>query len=60
MSPTLRSRPALAGVVSQLRPTNLTAEDELMPLRSNPNLSGCARDLLLEPRRFGFTAGLAL
>ncbi|MBL9201272.1 MAG: hypothetical protein JNL39_12240, partial [Opitutaceae bacterium] len=53
----LRSRGA--ELTLQLNVTNLTDEDELMPLRYNPNLSGYARALLLEPRKFRFTAGLA-
>jgi iron complex outermembrane receptor protein len=40
----------------QLNVTNLTDEDELMPLRYNPALSGYSRVLLLEPRRFRLTA----
>ncbi|MES2696082.1 MAG: hypothetical protein V4773_21595, partial [Verrucomicrobiota bacterium] len=43
----------------QLNVTNLTDEDELMPLRYNPNGSGYARVLLYEPRKFRLTAGLA-
>lgn len=43
----------------QLNVTNLTDEDELMPLRYNANQSGYARALLYEPRKFRLTAGLA-
>lgn len=43
---------------AQLNVTNLTDEDELMPLRYNPALSGYSRVLLYEPRRFRFTASL--
>jgi iron complex outermembrane recepter protein len=43
----------------QLNVTNLTDEDEVMPLRYNPNHSGYLRVLLFEPRRFRFTVGLA-
>lgn len=42
----------------QLNVTNLTDEDELMPLRYNPLLSGYARVLLVEPRKFRLTASL--
>ncbi len=42
----------------QLNVSNLTDEDEYMPLRYNPLVSGYARVLLLEPRRFRFTVGL--
>ena len=35
-----------------------TDEDEYMPLRYNPLMSGYARVLLLEPRKFRFTVGL--
>jgi outer membrane receptor protein involved in Fe transport len=43
----------------QLNATNLTNEDEVMPLRYNPNKSGYLRVLLFEPRRLRFTASLA-
>ncbi len=39
--------------------TNLTNEDEVMPLRYNPNKSGYLRVLLFEPRKFRVTASLA-
>ena len=42
----------------QLNVTNLTDEDELMPLRYNPVLSGYARVLLVEPRKVRLTASL--
>jgi iron complex outermembrane receptor protein len=42
----------------QLNVTNLTDEDEVMPLRYNPTQSGYARVLLYEPRKFRFTVGL--
>ena len=38
-----------------LNVSNLTDEDEVMPLRYNANKSGYARVLLLEPRRFRLT-----
>ena len=43
----------------QLNVTNLTDEDEVMPLRYNPTGSGYLRVLLYEPRKFRFTAGLS-
>lgn len=43
----------------QLNVTNLTDEDEVMPLRYNPNKSGYLRVLLFEPRKLRFTASLA-
>lgn len=43
----------------QLNVTNLTDEDEFMPLRYNANKSGYVRALLLEPRKFRLTAGLS-
>ncbi|MDO8632409.1 MAG: hypothetical protein Q7R41_18150, partial [Phycisphaerales bacterium] len=43
----------------QLNVTNLTDEDEVMPLRYNPLFSGYARVLLFEPRKFRLTVGLA-
>jgi hypothetical protein len=43
----------------QLNVTNLTDEDEVMPLRYNPNKSGYLRVLLFEPRRFRLTASVA-
>lgn len=43
----------------QLNVTNLTNEDEVMPLRYNPTGSGYLRVLLYEPRKFRFTVGLA-
>jgi outer membrane receptor protein involved in Fe transport len=42
----------------QLNISNLTDEDEFMPLRYNPLGSGYSRVLLLEPRKFRFTIGL--
>ena len=42
----------------QLNVSNLTDEDEFMPLRYNPLGSGYSRVLLLEPRKFRFTIGL--
>ena len=48
-----------ADLTLQLNVTNLTDEDELMPLRYNPNRTGYARALLYEPRKFRLTAGLA-
>lgn len=42
----------------QLNVTNLTDEDEVMPLRYNPTGSGYLRVLLYEPRKFRLTAGL--
>lgn len=42
----------------QLNVTNLTDEDELMPLRYNPLVTGYARALLYEPRKFRLTVGL--
>lgn len=43
----------------QLNVTNLTDENEVMPLRYNSNKSGYVRVLLFEPRKFRLTAGLA-
>ncbi|MDO8545640.1 MAG: TonB-dependent receptor plug domain-containing protein [Opitutaceae bacterium] len=42
----------------QLNVSNLTDEDEFMPLRYNPLVSGYSRVLLLEPRKFRVTVGL--
>jgi iron complex outermembrane recepter protein len=42
----------------QLNVTNLTAEDEVVPLRYNPLLSGYARVMLFEPRKIRLTVGL--
>ena len=42
----------------QLNVTNLTDEDEVMPLRYNNFKSGTTRVLLLEPRKFRLTVGL--
>jgi iron complex outermembrane recepter protein len=42
----------------QLNVSNLTDEDEYMPLRYNPLVSGYTRVLLLEPRKFRLTVGL--
>lgn len=47
-----RYRPELT---VQLNVTNLTAEDEVMPLRYNANKSGYSRVLLNEPRKFRLT-----
>lgn len=44
----------------QLNVTNLTNEDEVMPLRYNANKSGYSNVLLLEPRKFRPTVGIAL
>jgi hypothetical protein len=44
---------------AQLNVTNLTGEDEVMPLRYNLLMSGYRRVLLFEPRRFRLTVGLA-
>ena len=41
----------------QLNVTNLTDEDEVMPLRYNNFKSGYTRVLLLEPRKFRLTVG---
>ena len=38
--------------------TNLTDEDELMPLRYNANQSGYLRILLNDPRKIRFTMGV--
>ena len=43
----------------QVNVTNLTDEDELMPLRYNPLGSGYSRALLFEPRKIRLTVGLA-
>lgn len=43
----------------QLNVTNLTDEDEVMPLRYTPTGSGYLRVLLAEPRKFRLTAGVA-
>jgi outer membrane receptor for monomeric catechols len=43
----------------QLNVTNLSDEDEVMPLRYNPTGSGYLRVLLYEPRKFRLTAGLS-
>lgn len=42
----------------QVNVSNLTDEDEYMPLRYNPLVSGYKRVLLLEPRKFRLTVGL--
>jgi outer membrane receptor protein involved in Fe transport len=42
----------------QLNVTNLTDEDEVMPLRYNPAMSGYSRVMLMEPRKVRFTVGL--
>lgn len=52
---TLPGRPQL---LVQFNVSNLTDEDEYMPLRYNPLLSGYARVLLLEPRKLRLTVGL--
>lgn len=52
---------AVAGkpqLLVQLNVSNLTDEDEYMPLRYNPLVSGYARVLLFEPRKFRLTVGL--
>ncbi len=43
----------------QLNVSNLTDEDEVMPLRYNSAYSGYARVLLFEPRKVRLTVGLA-
>ena len=43
----------------QVNVTNLTDEDEVMPLRYNTLKSGYTRVLLFEPRKVRFTLGLA-
>lgn len=43
----------------QLNVTNLTDEDELMPLRYNPTQTGYLRVLLYEPRKLRLTASLS-
>ena len=50
-----RGKPQL---LVQFNVSNLTDEDEYMPLRYNPLVSGYARVLLLEPRKFRLTVGL--
>ena len=52
---TLTGKPQL---LVQLNVSNLTDEDEYMPLRYNPLVSGYTRVLLLEPRKFRLTLGL--
>ena len=42
----------------QLNVTNLTDEDEVMPLRYNATHTGYARVLVFEPRNFRLTVGL--
>lgn len=42
----------------QFNVSNLSNEDEYMPLRYNPLVSGYTRILLLEPRKFRLTVGL--
>ena len=42
----------------QLNVTNLTDEDEMMPLRYNTTHTGYAHVLVFEPRNFRFTVGL--
>jgi outer membrane receptor protein involved in Fe transport len=53
--PTVAGKPQL---LVQLNVSNLTDEDEYMPLRYNPLVSGYTRVLLLEPRKFRLTVGL--
>lgn len=55
----LGSLPRAPELSVQLNVTNLTDEDEVMPLRYNPTLSGYARVLLFEPRKLRLTASLA-
>jgi hypothetical protein len=47
-----------AEVTLQLNVTNLTDEDEVMPLRYNTKQTGYARVLVFEPRNFRLTVGL--
>ena len=54
----LSTLPRKPQLLVQLNVSNLTDEDEFMPLRYNPLVSGYARVLLLEPRRFRLTVGL--
>jgi hypothetical protein len=42
----------------QVNVTNLTGEDEWMPLRYNANHTGLTRVLLFEPRKIRLTVGL--
>ena len=42
----------------QVNVTNLTDEDEVMPLRYNAAYSGYSRVLLFEPRKIRMTVGL--
>ena len=42
----------------QVNVTNVTDEDEMMPLRYNSKHTGYARVLVFEPRNFRFTVGL--
>lgn len=56
-----RKLPMIAGqpqLLVQLNVSNLTDEDEYMPMRYNPLMTGYARVLLLEPRKFRLTVGL--
>jgi outer membrane receptor protein involved in Fe transport len=50
--------PGKPQLLLQLNVSNLTDEDEYMPLRYNPLMTGYARVLLLEPRKFRLTAAL--
>jgi hypothetical protein len=54
----LATLPGKPQLLVQLNVSNLTDEDEYMPLRYNPLVSGYARVLLLEPRKFRLTVGL--
>jgi hypothetical protein len=54
----LSTMPGKPQLLVQLNVSNLTDEDEYMPLRYNPLVSGYTRVLLLEPRKFRLTVGL--
>jgi outer membrane receptor protein involved in Fe transport len=54
----LTGLPGKPQLLVQLNVSNLTDEDEFMPLRYNPLMTGYARVLLLEPRKFRLTVGL--
>jgi hypothetical protein len=54
----LSTLPGKPQLLVQLNVSNLTDEDEYMPLRYNPLVSGYTRVMLLEPRKLRLTFGL--